>query len=240
MWGKLTEKNKRTNSKMNTVPQETYRILVTPGIELANLVFASDDVVWASWRFVAEEEIPSLRRTNEVIGAYVTAGSRLHLYYYLDRLKERAIYCNTNSVVYVQPRNGTALVVTGDNLGAMTSELNPFELIGEFVSGGPKNYDYKTVHTTTGERNFVCKIRGIKLKYSTSQLFNFEVIKDMILDGTKMGHVTVITEKKTKRKRKAGGSIVSIITEPEYKMFKISFFKRRSLGDNSSFPFGYK
>jgi len=57
--------------------------------------------------------------------------------------------------VYVQPRNGPALVETGDNLGAMTSELKPFEFIEEFVSGGPKIYAYKTVHTAKGERKTV-------------------------------------------------------------------------------------
>ena len=59
-------------------PQKIYRSLYTPGIEVANLVIASDDVVWASWRFVAEEGIPCLRHTYE--GAYVTAGACLHLY----------------------------------------------------------------------------------------------------------------------------------------------------------------
>jgi len=139
MWGKLTERNNRLKSKMITEHQELYRFLATPGVEVANLVFASDDVVWASWGFVAEEEIPSLRHTNEVIGAYVTAGARLHLYTYLDRLQERAIYCDTDSVVYVQPREGPALVETGDNLGAKSSELKPTEYMEEFVSGGPKN-----------------------------------------------------------------------------------------------------
>jgi len=47
-----------------------------------------------------------------------------------------------------------------------------------------------------------------------------------------MLHVTVHREKKINRKRKAGGGIVSIITEPEDKMYRISFFKRRRLGDN--------
>jgi len=86
MWGKLTERNNRTNSKMISDPHEIYRFLAAPGIEVANL-FASDDEVWASWRFMAEEQIPSLRHTNEVIGAYVTAGARIHLYSYLDRLQ---------------------------------------------------------------------------------------------------------------------------------------------------------
>ena len=77
-------------------------------------MFASGEVVWASWRFVEEEDIPNLRHTNEVVGAYVTAVAGLHLYSYLDRLQERAIYCDTDSVLFVQPSDEAALVETGD------------------------------------------------------------------------------------------------------------------------------
>jgi len=80
MWGKLKERNSRTKSKMISDPHELYRFLATPGIEAANLMFASDGVVWASWRFMVEEQNPSLRNTNKQIGAYVTTGARLHLY----------------------------------------------------------------------------------------------------------------------------------------------------------------
>ena len=85
-----------------------------------------------------------MRHTNDVIGSYVTAGARLHLYGYLDKLKERALYTDTDSAVFIQPRDSAALVEIGDCLGAMTCELNPNEIISEFVSGGPKNYAYKT------------------------------------------------------------------------------------------------
>jgi len=77
-------------------------------------MFASDDVVWASWRFI-EETIPNLRHTNEVIGAYVTAATRLKLYSYLDRSGERALYCDTDSVLFVQPIDGPALVDRGQS-----------------------------------------------------------------------------------------------------------------------------
>jgi len=40
---------------------------VTPGIEVHNLF--ANDVVWISWQFSSEERVPSLRQTNEVIGA---------------------------------------------------------------------------------------------------------------------------------------------------------------------------
>ena len=46
MWGKLTEWNDRTKTRIITEPRELYIFLATPDIEVTNLVFASDDVVW--------------------------------------------------------------------------------------------------------------------------------------------------------------------------------------------------
>ena len=139
MWGKLTERNDRTMTKMITEPKELYGIIATPGVEVMNLAFASDEVVWISWKYGAEEDVPSLRHTNEVIGAYVTAGATIHLYRHLDMLKENAIYCDTDSVTYIQAKgDGPQLNETGDKLEDMTSELRSSESISEFVSGGPK------------------------------------------------------------------------------------------------------
>jgi hypothetical protein len=156
MWRKLPERNNRTKTKMISDPEKLYRFLATPGIEVANLLFASDAVVWASWRYT-DEDIPSLRQTNEVIGAFVTAGARLHLYSFLDRLQEKALYCNTDSVLYVQRDNETALIPCGDTLGDMVSEVKPGEHLTEFVSPGAKNYAYKIANSATGETKTVLK-----------------------------------------------------------------------------------
>ena len=48
MWGKLTERSDRTPSRLLTEPKELYNFLSTTGIEVTNLVFASDNVVWIS------------------------------------------------------------------------------------------------------------------------------------------------------------------------------------------------
>jgi hypothetical protein len=101
-------------------------------------MFASDDVVWISCQFSSEERVPSLRQTNKVIRAFLTAGAHIHLYSYLDRLQDKAIYCDTDSVLYIQPNEGPALVETGDNLGEMTTELKPNKIISEVVCAGPK------------------------------------------------------------------------------------------------------
>jgi len=67
MWGKLKERNDRTMTKTITEHKELYGFLATLGMEVVNTVFASDVVVWLSWKRGAEEDMPNLRHTNEVI-----------------------------------------------------------------------------------------------------------------------------------------------------------------------------
>jgi len=235
MWGKLTERNDRTRTKIITEPHELYRFLGTPGVEVTNLALASDDVVWLSWKVNAEENVPNLPHTNEVIGAYVTAGVRIYPYSFLDRIQENAIFCDTDYVIFIQPSVEPWAIATGEKLGYMQTELNHSEFIVEFASAGPKNYEYRLI-INEGEKT-VCKVRVITLNYHASKMVNFEVIKAMIL-GQDESVVNVHTEHKIKRKRRAGG-VVDVVTEPENKRYRISFFKRRRMLDHSSVPLGY-
>ena len=174
--------------------------------------------------------------------------TRIHLNAYLDKLQERAIYTDTDSVIYIQDDAEPPLIVCGDKLGSMTNELQPGEFIEEFVSGGPKNYAYRVVgggggtDTTKTHKKTLCKVRGITLNYSTSQLVNFDAIRVMILKTgrTTTGDnvVTVHTDKKIKRKREKDGRL-QILSEAEDKIYRVSFFKWRRLHDNKSVPFGY-
>ena len=68
-----------------------------------------------------------LRHTNDVIASFVTAGGRMLLYSYLDTLQKRVLNTDTDSVMYIQPRDGAAMVKTGDCLGDITSEPKAFE-----------------------------------------------------------------------------------------------------------------
>ena len=71
--------------------------------------------------------MPSLRHTDEVIDASVTARARIHLCRYLDRLQDKAIYCDIDFVIFIQPTDEPELIETRDNLGDMTSKLRPKE-----------------------------------------------------------------------------------------------------------------
>jgi hypothetical protein len=188
-------------------------------------LFACDDVVCGSQRYIADEKVPTLRHTNEIIGAYITAGARIHLYSYLDRLKQMALYCDTDSVIYIQPDDQPALIKTGDCLGGMKSELKPGLHIDEVISGGPKKYAYKTINPAMGKHDTVYKARGITLNYSAS-ILKFDAMPDLILRGNESDRITVHTEHNIKRKR-AGGR-VDVITKPGGKMYRMSFFKTQA------------
>jgi hypothetical protein len=61
--------------------------------------FVSDEMV--EMRYQCKEEfVEKSGRTNVVIAAYTTAQSRLKLYSYLEQLGPRALYTDTDSVVY--------------------------------------------------------------------------------------------------------------------------------------------
>ena len=57
---------------------------------------------------------------------------------------------------------------------------------------------YRIVDPVTGNREMVCKVRGITLNFSASQMMNFNVMKAMILRWDNTETVTVHTERKIK------------------------------------------
>lgn len=74
--------------------------------------------------------------TSVAIAAHVTAQARLHLYNFLEVLQDRALYCDTDSVFFLDGPNDVKLE-TGDFLGQLTDELDawPGSRLDEFVCG---------------------------------------------------------------------------------------------------------
>ena len=87
-------------------------------------------------------------------------------------------------------RPGQPCIAIGDFLGDMTDELDG-DVITESVSGGAKNYGYKT-HAG----KVVCKVRGLTLNVRGSAILNFETMKDNILselETSQDSHLTLNT-----------------------------------------------
>jgi len=123
--GKIDREKQQDADEVNLAACRSVQIPNNARCGSTKVLFANDDVVWISWQYSAHKRVPSLRHTNDVIGAYVTTGARIHLYGFLDKLQEKAIYTDTESVIFIQPgpKSEPTLIQTGDNLGQMQSEL---------------------------------------------------------------------------------------------------------------------
>ena len=84
------------------------------------------------------------------------------------------LYYDTDSVIY-RWKEGQTEIETGDFLGEMTDELDG-DTIVEFISGGPKNYAYKTKANKTE-----CKVRGFTLNVRGREVLNYTSMKKTIL-----------------------------------------------------------
>ena len=103
-------------------------------------------------------------KINVVIAAFVTCIARLKLFDELDKLGERVLYYDTDSIIFVTDQDRAAaeadqaqgaaaqarvldeyyIPKTGSFLGELTNELQQDEFIIEFASGGLKNYAFLT------------------------------------------------------------------------------------------------
>jgi len=106
----------------------------------------------------------------------------LHLYSELEKLQERVIYFDTDSIMFTYIP-GQYKPFLGNYLGQFTDEIDKNEgnYIVEFVSAGPKNYAYKL---DTGITH--CTIKGFTLNYLTSLKINFDTIKDIVCNNQKL------------------------------------------------------
>jgi hypothetical protein len=127
----------------------------------------------------------------------------------------------------VQKTDEPPLIDCGDALDNMTSELKANEYISVFVSGGPKNYAYKICNSVTGEVKTVLKCGVLHSIIRLRKFVNFDTIKYLVLNARSNSTVTVRADKKIKRKT-GEVACVSIVTKPEDKIYRVSFFQGAS------------
>ena len=173
-WGKFGERQNKPCTEAVYSPADLYAKLISPVVEVSHLRFCTDDVLEVVYTKAKEDVTPS-NKVNIFIAAFTTCWARLKLYSYLDVLGERVLYYDTDSVIYRQVP-GQPTIPIGDFLGEMTDELEGGDHIVEFVSGGAKNYGYKTEQ---GKEE--CKVRGFTLNVGGRASLNYQVMKANIL-----------------------------------------------------------
>lgn len=176
---------------------------------------------------------------NIFVACFTTCHARLHLNDALEVLGERVLYMDTDSVIYTSRPHDAPLPHVGDSLGEFKNELSATDHITEFVSGGPKNYSYKTA-----SGKVECKVRGITLNSHGSSFVNFDVVRQNVLDDLTAPlesgaarHVDVPNPFKITRDSKR----YELHTDTnQSKIYRLVFNKRVvNLDTFQSYPYGY-
>ena len=158
LWGKFGQRQGLPLREFVYDGVTLVKRLTDPLMEIKDFHIMSDHCIMIDSKPRAEFVKPSAS-SNAFVAIFTTSLARLSLYDVLDKLGERALYFDTDSVVYTEGADDVPLH-HGDNLGELTDELKNGDYITHFLAGGPKNYAYKTVQNKT-----CVKVKGLSLNY---------------------------------------------------------------------------
>ena len=234
----------RTNMKKTVFIKDIKTLMNTltdPSKLLMDFHIMNDDVIQVEYQHTEDFEQQSFN-TNVTIAAFCTSWARLKLWSVMQRLGDRVLYHDTDSIIY-SVKEGEYNPPLGSYLGQLTDELSCKELgcskenctghwIEEFVSCGPKNYSFRV---NTGE--VVCKVRGFSLNYKSSLILNFNSMKEALV-GWKVKKpkelITVKTELcRSKNERTVFNRVIA-------KHYGVVYDKRIVKPDFTTVPFGYR
>ena len=234
-WGKFGERQNKPKTVTITQPSQLYPYLFLDNFSLRNLRICTDDVMEIVFTEVEDNIVPS-NKTNIFIACFTTAWARLKLYEALDIMQEQVLYYDTDSVIYRCKPDGPELPL-GQYLGQFTNELDdPSDYITEFISGGAKNYGYRTKQGKT-----VCKVRGFTLNVRGKEVLNFETMKKNILseldDPQEERRVIKVTNP-NHFKRDTTNKKIKLVEQVKH--YQLVFDKRVIDQETKiSYPFGY-
>ena len=175
MWGKFGQRLNKTQIQTFDDPHAFHQFLDTDTLDVRHVSVINDDMVEVHYQH-QEEDIPVSPNLNIFVAAFTTCHARLKLYEALESLGERVLYFDTDSVIFIQ-NEGQTNPELGRYLGDFTSELSKDEYIEEFVSGGPKNYGYKS-----NQGHVECKVRGFRLNSEGKTQLNYDIMRQNVQD----------------------------------------------------------
>ena len=180
LWGRFGMQTNLSQSEFIFQFERIVELLNDQTVEVESIRVISEKAVQAVHRKKETDYLATSKDTNIFIAVCTTSWARIRLYKELDKLGERALYCDTDSVIYKQSPIPEENLTIGNFLGEMTNELGEGDEIIEFVSGGPKNYAYRTA-----KGKFVVKVKGFTLNSTNSPAFSFEKVRNIILHGVR-------------------------------------------------------
>jgi hypothetical protein len=228
LWGYLAMKQNKTSTKIINNPTEWFKMVMDSQSKIKKVNIEKNNLIV---EYVIDENLfKQNNKTNVALAAFVTAQGRLKLYEEIDKLEQRVLYFDTDSIIYYRNLDKNEYEPQlGEYLGDLTNEIDPKDgnHIIEYVSAGPKNYAYKTDLGITK-----CTIKGFTLNYITSLKIDFEKIKDIVQNN--QSEKVLVDQYQFKRTK-----TYQVESKPIQKQYGFVYDKRILNQDLTTKPYGY-
>ena len=99
IWGKFAHNPDRCTKEFVTEPRKFFELISDDTYDVSDVQIINDDCLYVTYKMLKEFQTPALN-TNVIIASYVTIHARMELYRLLERLEDRALYCDTDSIIY--------------------------------------------------------------------------------------------------------------------------------------------
>ena len=226
LWGKFAQNENNTKVEFISEYEELLNLANDNNIDLTSVDFVNEEVTRVTYKNKDEMNIP-LKTGNVIVASFVTSYARLELFKLINKLQERVLYFDTDSVIYLCGE-GEEQIETGNYLGELTNELPDNEWITQFCSSGPKSYSY-----ITNLNNETVHIKGFSLNNEdVKQKLNFLSIRTCVENKDQIINIKY-TDKITKDK------LNHIFKADEEKKFSFTFNKRVVKDDFYTVPYGF-
>ncbi|XP_024117194.2 uncharacterized protein LOC112138787 [Oryzias melastigma] len=138
LWGKFGQRINLLQTILVKDPEEFLRLMFSGQRDVEYFHFLNDATALVQWKYNKRCLTPPGNSNNVFVASFTTAYARLKLYAYLERLQDRVLYMDTDSLIY-SAKEGQPLLELGPYLGDLTDELNG-DVIQEFAAAGPKSF----------------------------------------------------------------------------------------------------
>ncbi|GFQ65871.1 DNA_pol_B_2 domain-containing protein [Trichonephila clavata] len=106
LWGKFGQRKNMQQTEYVMELGDFYRIVLNDAIKDLNMIFLNDDCVEMHYK-IKDEYTKDNFNANVYIAAFTTSSARIRLYEIMDKLGDKVLYSDTDSIMYID--DGTTI-----------------------------------------------------------------------------------------------------------------------------------
>jgi hypothetical protein len=185
LWGKFGQRPKVKGCDLTSDPRDLAHF---EGLRAQGYVETVEKYIWHQEEdgepilelvYDYEDSRELSQRSSVPVAAYVSAWGRIVLWEQLNKLGERVLYHDTDSVIFEHSSHGYN-IPEGWFLGEWENET-PGKVIVEFVGVAPKTYGYITTSLSDGTIHPpVIKCKGFSLNSKNQEAIDFNAYIDIV------------------------------------------------------------